>query len=148
MAQFVDLFPSLAPGPEMGPFPHDGPVRIEVPVFFLRLADQGDQRIDRGPEKRVGESFKGVGGSFDDLVDIRIVEGVEGAEVTPQQSRRNPEIIDAPRFAAFAQGTGNGDPVVGFNAACPETVADLHLREGHRLDGVICMGISCFPAMA
>ncbi len=79
VVEFVTAAQTL---PALGPEPAAQAARIvgagcvEVAVRFLGRADQGDDRVQIGLQRRIGPGHQGVGGPLDGLVHVGVVEGV------------------------------------------------------------------------
>ena len=65
-----------------------------------------------------------VGGPFDDLVDVRVVEGVPRAERPGRQPAGDLEVLDAARVLALLEGGRQRDGADGLQPGRPERVGE------------------------
>ena len=74
MAEILHCIPSSwsHPGVRMGRI--HGERGVEVPVGFLRCGNDDKNTVDIGFKTRIGVGLESIAGSFDGLVDIRVVK--------------------------------------------------------------------------
>src|SRR5204863_6073990 len=122
--------PALGAGPAVGAQRVDGAGGVQVPVLLLGSRDLGYEVVDVGFELRVGRDGEGVGGAFDDLVDVGVVEGVTGWSMVLEGLATKgfggaEEIVDAAGLFILLESEGDGDFAVGLDAGRPEGVGDM-----------------------
>jgi len=110
---------------------------IEITILLLGGGDEGDQAVQIGRQFFVLLHAEGVGGAFDDLVDIAVIEGVAALLPALERSPGNGKVGDAAGLFGLGEGVGDGDSTVGLDARRPELVFDMHAGERHRLDGIV-----------
>src|SRR5260370_26929714 len=105
----------------------NGARRIKITVGFLSERDLRNQSIQEIMKSRVGRCRQSIGGPFQDLVWVGIVEGkardlpVRG-RVSAQYFGCQVEIVHPSGLFALLKGERNGYEPVGFNPRCPENV--------------------------
>src|SRR6185437_16490735 len=99
MTKFIFLYPALHPRPGMRMQRVDRPGRIQIAVRFLRPSDDTDQRIYIRLERRIGMHGQRKGSPLDGLIDVRVVEGIFGAELAAPR-RGHFKILDPARTLA------------------------------------------------
>ena len=85
-------------------------------------------------ELRIVVDGQRVGGSLDHLVGVGIVEREVAAMLTLDQSGGNREVVETAVHLALMEGGGNRNRAVDLDAGRPETIVQVHLREGHFLN--------------
>jgi len=108
-------------------------VRVQVPVGPLGGGDDIDEVIAILLELGVLAVLQDVGGAFNDLVDVRIVEEV-ALVLAFLLTGRNLEIADAPRLVTLIEDVGQCGLRVGFDLLVPDTAGDANLLERCGLD--------------
>ncbi len=90
--------PSVRTCPFMKAFPSVhlsySTVRVKISVVLLGEADKMDKRIEICIHPGIGACLKRIGGTFDDLENVRIIEGVNSAESSGVQSGSYLEILN------------------------------------------------------
>jgi hypothetical protein len=114
---------------------------VDVAVGLLRRGDLCDHPVHVGVELRIGLHVEDVGGPFDHLVEIGIVEGIgrrlHVVRLAAQRLRRALEVVHASRLFTLLEGRGDRDLAVGLDPRRPEDVVQPHRGERHRLEGIL-----------
>src|SRR5262249_46035082 len=114
---------------------------------LLRGRDLRDEAIEIRLELGVGLDAQRVGGAFDDLVDVGIVEGIARGRLVldllaTEDGGRPLEVVDALRLLALLEGEWDRDRPVDLDPRQPEGVGEVHRGEGHRLHGIVAGRLS------
>ena len=140
----IEVRPSLLAQPILRRGAADRPHRVEVAVRLLGRGDLGDEPVDVFFELRIGMGRQGIGGRFDGLVDIGVVEGEAGAELAvrgpAERSLGQLEVLDPARFLALLENVGDGHGAVRVQARRPKHVCEMDVGEGHWRGRVIGLG--------
>ena len=115
---------------------------VEVAVRFLRGGEEANQMIEVSRYFRVGLDSQRIGGAFEDLVRIGVVERkprqlAVGDAFAAQDRRGACEIVHAAGLLAFPERVRNRDGAIGFEARRPENVVQVNGGEWHRTEGII-----------
>ncbi|OPZ76999.1 MAG: hypothetical protein BWY77_01778 [bacterium ADurb.Bin431] len=133
----VELRPALLAGPLLQIGGVVGAGGVEIAILLLGGGDEADQAVQVGRQFFILLHAEGVGGAFDDLVDIAVVERIAALLGALEQSPGDGKVGDAAGFFGLGEGVGDGDGAVGLNARRPELVFEMHPGEGHWLNGIV-----------
>ena len=118
------------------------PGRVQVAVRLLGGGDNDEYTVDIRLQLLVRIGLEHVGGAFDGLVDVGVVEG-ETLHLIPEIHRRMHLLLRlhevlVPAFAlALGERQRNRDLAGGLQALSPEGIrGHLHAGEGNRVDGI------------
>ena len=140
----VEVRPTFLAQPVLRRRAADRPRRVEVAVGLLGGGDLGDETVDMLIELGVGVRRQGIGGRFDDLVDVGVVEGEAGAELPAWGPGLGGfgqlEVLDPARVLVLLEDMGDGHGAVRVQARRPERVCEMDVREGHGRGRVIGLG--------
>lgn len=130
-------FPAPGADPGMGGVSMYGAEGVEVTIFFLGGANDGDEGIEIVIKGRVLLHLQTVGRAFDDLVEVSVIKGVFRHFITGNGVCRTFEIVNPAGLLALFQYVGDGDVGIDLYFGCPEAIGYLYLGEGNGLDRVV-----------
>ena len=88
--------------------------RVQVSIRLLGGGDFGDHSIQVAVQRRIGMHRQGVGGTFDDLVNVRVI--IDHAHEFPRHECGGlGEVVNTPGFLTFPDIGFQRDPPVGFH---------------------------------
>ena len=142
VAELLILHPAAVARPLVRMFRIHGPGRVQVTVRLLRRGDDHEDAVDIGLQLLVRIGLEHVGGAFDGLIDVRVVEGIAldlVAEVHGGMHLllRLHEVLVAAFALALGESQRDRHFPGGLEALSPEGIRrDLHAGEGNRVDGI------------
>ena len=142
VAQLLVVHPALVARPLVRMLGVHRPGRVQVAVRLLGLRHDGDDAVDIRLQFLVRIGLEHVGGAFDGLIDVRVVEGVP-LHLQPQVHRGvqlprgHLEVLVPALALALGERQRDGDLAGRLQALPPEGIrGHLHAREGDGVDGI------------
>ncbi len=129
---------------------------VKIAIRLLGGGDPADNFVEPGLQRRILLQAESERGSFDGLINVSIVEGIDrerrvlevrltGCAAVHRLGGKI-KIAQPLGFLALRQRVRDGDKPVGFLPRLPETACDPHVSEGNGLHWVV--GAGCLSGRA
>ena len=133
----VEFLPTLVAKPLFQVLRVVGSACVEIAVVLLGPGDRGDQIVDVLVQLGVGFHGQGIRGAFGDLVRIGVVEREPSTMFSLDQPGGELEVIHPAVLLALAEGVGDRDLAIRFDARGPEWPGQFDVGKRHRPHGIV-----------